>query len=232
MRTRAPGSPPSSWPAPPTAGRRSRSRRSWSRGEGAGRRSSTTVASSAVGTGTAKNPARDTLGRDCARSNCGTPAVFARWDSGELGRSRRAASNEQLRGNECMLAFSSLDGLPHLVIDKGRCLSLNWEAGGHQKMADTKTEVTVYRGPERAGLTAPGEPITARNSRRSVKDERNLARRSSFRGWDDPVGQEAAERPAAHGGGRSHHRLRLHPPLGSEPSRRRRLAPPSGRLLA
>ena len=36
-------------------------------------------------------------------------------------------------------------------------------------MADTKTEVTVYRGPERAGLTAPGEPITARNAPAIVK---------------------------------------------------------------
>ena len=36
-------------------------------------------------------------------------------------------------------------------------------------MADTKTEVTVDRGPERAGLTAPGEPITARNAPAIVK---------------------------------------------------------------
>ena len=48
-------------------------------------------------------------------------------------------------------------------------------------MADTKTEVTVYRGPERAGLTAPGEPITARNAPAIVK----AAGRAAEFAWEE-----------------------------------------------
>ena len=48
-RTSGRGSPPSCWPAPPTAAPPSGSRRSWSKGEGAGRRSSTTGGSSGSG---------------------------------------------------------------------------------------------------------------------------------------------------------------------------------------
>ena len=36
-------------------------------------------------------------------------------------------------------------------------------------MADAKTEITVYRGPDWAGLAAQGEPVTARNAPAIVK---------------------------------------------------------------
>ncbi len=50
-RTGAPGSPPNCWPATPTAAPRHRSRHSWSRGEDAGRPSSTTAANLAASEG-------------------------------------------------------------------------------------------------------------------------------------------------------------------------------------
>src|SRR5271166_2176005 len=75
-------------------------------------------------------------------------------------------------------------GLPALIdlmIDKGRCLSLNSEQGGHQKMADSKSEIVVYSGPDRAGLVAQGEPVTARNAPAIVK----AAGRSAEFAWEE-----------------------------------------------
>ena len=48
-------------------------------------------------------------------------------------------------------------------------------------MTDTKTEIIVYRGPERAGLTARGESVTARNAPAIVK----AAGRSAEFAWEE-----------------------------------------------
>ena len=55
-------------------------------------------------------------------------------------------------------------------------------------MSDTKTEIVVYRGPDRAGLTARGEPVTASNAPAIVK----AAGRSAEFAWEEFVQAEIA----------------------------------------
>ena len=48
-------------------------------------------------------------------------------------------------------------------------------------MSDTKSEIVVYRGPDQGGLTARGEPVTARNAPAIVK----AAGRSAEFAWEE-----------------------------------------------
>ena len=94
-------------------------------------------------------------------------------------------------------------------------------------MSETKSEIVVYRGADQGGLTAQGEPVTARNAPAIVK----AAGRSAEFAWEEFFQAEIAN---AHTRKNYLHAVQKIPRLGRGPRpraaadhpRRRRHVPP------